>query len=100
MPRAPSSSMTFGMCLSPRLPERISSPTMMRPIAGVMSAMLSPSGQTFESEPLLRPEAPAVVAALLHLVAHTRRVVAVLEVRGAEQDVPPGQQHPEVVASQ
>ena len=32
-PRAASSSMSLGMCLSARLPERISSPTMTRPIS-------------------------------------------------------------------
>src|SRR2546425_5725575 len=56
--------------------------------------------QALQAQPLLRPETTAVVTVLLDLIAHASGVVALLEVDGAEQHVPPGQQHAKIVPTQ
>src|SRR5687767_4409587 len=78
-------------------PERIEKQVHPRSIA---RAALCFSEQALHAQPLLRPEAASVLPPPLHLVAHAGGIVALLEVRGAEQHVPPGQEHAEVMAAQ
>src|SRR5688500_14246572 len=74
-------------------------PGIARSLAGGRSAL---AGAPLQPQPLLRPEAAAVVAPALfgQLVAHAGGVVAVVEAGAAEQQVPQREQGGEVVAAQ
>src|SRR5690606_10876207 len=99
-PRSASNSMVLGTCLSTRLPDRISSPTRMRLKMVICCSSSCFAHQPLQTQPLLRPEAAPVVPPLLHLVADAGGVVTQFEIGGAEQHVPPGQEHAKVATTE